>query len=68
MLWIASVGLYYGLKNYGKTPAIIKEISQQLVLAPELAKEREYSPKNPLPIEPPSARRANAQGNSGLQP
>ena len=48
----SSVGLYYGLKNYGKTPAIIKEISQQLVLAPELAKGREYSPKNPLPIEP----------------
>ena len=52
ILWIASVGLYYGLKNYGKTPAIIREISQQLVLAPELAKGREYSPKNPLPIEP----------------
>jgi hypothetical protein len=48
----SSVGLYYGLKNYGKTPAIIKEISQQLVLAPQLAKEREYSPKTPLPIEP----------------
>ena len=48
----SSVGLYYGLKNYGKTPAIIKEISQQLVLAPELAKEREYNPKSPLPIEP----------------
>jgi hypothetical protein len=46
-----SVGLYYGLKNYGKTPAIIREISQQLVLAPELAKEREYRPKDPLPIE-----------------
>jgi hypothetical protein len=47
----ASVGLYYGLKNYGKTPAIIREISQHLVLAPELTKEREYSPKDPLPIE-----------------
>jgi hypothetical protein len=46
-----SVGLYYGLKNYGKTPAIIKEISQHLVVAPQLAKEREYSPKDPLPIE-----------------
>jgi hypothetical protein len=46
-----SVGLYYGLKNYGKTPAIIREISQHLVLMPELAKEREYSPKDPLPIE-----------------
>jgi hypothetical protein len=47
----SSVGLFYGLKNYGKTPAIIREIGYQLVLAPELAQEREYSPKNPLPIE-----------------
>jgi hypothetical protein len=46
-----SIGLFYGLKNYGKTPAIIKEIGHQLVLAPELAKEHEHSPKNPLPIE-----------------
>lgn len=47
----ASVGLFYGLKNYGKTPAIIREIGHQLVLTPELANERQYSPKNPLPIE-----------------
>ncbi len=47
----SSVGLFYGLKNYAKTPAIIRELGHQLVLAPELAKEREHSPKNPLPIE-----------------
>lgn len=47
----SSVGLFYGLKNYGKTPAIIKEIGHRLVLAPELAEEREHSPKSPLPIE-----------------
>ena len=47
----SSVGLFYGLKNYGKTPAIIRELGQQLVLAPEIAKEREHNPKNPLPIE-----------------
>jgi len=46
-----SVGLFYGLKNYGKTPAIIRELGHQLVLAPELATEREHSPKTPLPIE-----------------
>jgi hypothetical protein len=46
-----SVGLFYGLKNYGKTPAIIRELSHRLVLAPELANEREHRPKTPLPIE-----------------
>jgi hypothetical protein len=45
------VGLFYGLKNYGKTPAIIKEISHQIVCAAELSKTREYVPKIPLPMD-----------------
>jgi hypothetical protein len=46
-----AVGLFYSFKNYGKTPAILKEISHQMVLTPELAKEREYVLIVPLPIE-----------------
>lgn len=46
-----NVGLFYSFKNYGKTPAILKEISHQIVLAPELAKLREYVPIAPLPLE-----------------
>jgi hypothetical protein len=45
------IGLFYSFKNYGKTPAILKEISHQMILAPELAKVREYAPIVPLPVE-----------------
>ena len=47
----ANVGLFYGLKNYGKTPAIIKEISHHMVCAAELTKTREKVPAAPLPID-----------------
>jgi hypothetical protein len=46
-----NVGLFYRFKNYGKTPAIIKEISHQVVYETELAKLREYVPVIPLPID-----------------
>ena len=46
-----SVFVEYRLKNYGRTPAIIKEISHQLICAPKLEKMRRYTPILPLPID-----------------
>lgn len=47
----SGIGLFFGFKNYGKTPAIIKEMSAQVILAPELPKEREYIVRVPLPLD-----------------
>jgi hypothetical protein len=47
----AIVGVAYAVKNYGRTPAIIKEISHQLIIAETLPDPpRETTPVNPFPI------------------
>jgi hypothetical protein len=50
----------YVVENYGRTPAIIKEISHQLIVAKTLPSPRETSPVDPLPISHFLARETEA--------
>jgi hypothetical protein len=45
------IKITYRLKNYGKTPAIIQELAHNIIIAPDLPKEREYKALVPIPIE-----------------
>jgi hypothetical protein len=47
----AILGVVYAVKNYGRTPAIIKEISHQLIVAKTLPNlPRKTAPVNPFPM------------------
>jgi hypothetical protein len=46
----AKIWVEYRFRNYGRTPAIIKEVSHRLVRLPALPDIREYAPILPLPV------------------
>lgn len=43
--------LSYALKNHGKTPAMIRELSHGVVVAPDLPENRKYQAVSQLPVD-----------------